>query len=118
MRLTWDRNNFASDTYDVTLIPKRVTDPDAYLFTDDKKWILVKDGNDLKDLGKDDDSVIAVICDEALSERPDIYGWERRVRRIFYVTQEVTADIEAGVITGTQRYRLRDLAAEHEQSWQ
>jgi hypothetical protein len=101
---------------DVQAVPKRTPDPEAYLFEKSRVWVLVTEAGSLETAAEWTDDTIAFICVEAIRERPAVTIWERRARRVVFVRRESVKrlGLNEGPIVGSQRYCLRDLAADEE----
>lgn len=91
-------------------------DPEAHLFKSMREWVLVTQGASLANGAHWTDETIAFVCVEAIRERPHITVWERHARQVFFVRRADVAELGLveGPIIGSDRYRLRDLAANPE----
>lgn len=90
-----------------------VSDPEHSLFHT-MQWVLVKTGEELGAFRAwSHESSVAVICVEAVRERPSMLGWHHAAARVFFVSTEQpgVAGIPSGAVDGNARYILRDLAA-------
>lgn len=114
MRTTWEIGEDA--LIDVALVPKRMPDPEAYLYEKGRRWVLVIEAAALDGGAGWTDDTVAFICVEAIRERPSVTSWQRRARRVFFVRRAdvLRLGLAQGEIVGSSRYRLRDLAANPE----
>ena len=116
MRTTWKIGE--DPLIDVTEVLKRTPDPEAHLFEKERRWVLVVSADALMHVDDWNDDTVAFICVEAIRERSSATAWERRARGVFFVRRDDIArlGLVEGPITGSHRYRLRDLAADPELS--
>lgn len=114
MNTTWKPQGLI----DVVAFPTRMPDPEAHLYAKNRRWVLVVDSRALDDGADWSDDTVAFVCVEAIRERPTCTAWERRARRVFFVRREDVAKsgLVGGVIEGSARYKLRDIAASPELS--
>ncbi|HVM90707.1 MAG TPA: hypothetical protein VMU11_02320 [Verrucomicrobiae bacterium] len=108
---------------DVEAVPKRTPDPEARLFAPGVRWFVVSSTKALEDMNRWKD-IPAQACDrrvafvaiEALRERLHLVDWETSAMRIFFLFRAHFDEggFPDGEVTGSARYRLRDLAAKHD----
>ncbi len=109
-RTTWR----PSGPLDVVVETVPVTDPEASLYTRYNTWFLVKEAEALtKCPGEWDLQTVAVICVEAVRERPAETAWRRKAGRVLYVSRTQVTDMPEGTIEQlADRTQLRQLSLE------
>lgn len=93
----------------IELVP--ASDPDGYLYSPDRKWVLVKTQGALERASylTWDDKTVAVISYKIASSCPWILGWRTTGATVMYVRAQDVEGISEGDVHGDARFLLHDL---------
>ncbi len=104
-RTTWAPGGI--EDVHLVLVPA-TPDPDSRLYK--KDWVLVKSADALEACeGWSYPGTIAVVCAEAVRERPWLTAYRTAAYFIIYIWREDVEDMVEGPVAAQDRYRLRDL---------
>ena len=102
---------------DVAIEIAPIKDPEASLFRYER-WILAKTALAVENHTGWDQKTLAVICLEALGahggEHPRGIEWRTAAGAVLYVRRADVTDIEEGLVTPADRFRLYDAARRFE----